>query len=110
MGGWLVPPSDKEDGIALEGDKDICAEASMLAATIIKEAKTNFIIKCIESCSHKNCKADCGSVAILTPMHSIHQRHAVAVAEEAVAFADGFVVGAEGVVVAGESADEHEQG
>lgn len=44
------------------------------------------------------------------PWHSIDQRHAVAVAEEAVAFADGFVVGAEGVVVAGESTDEHEQG
>ena len=44
------------------------------------------------------------------PWHSIDQRHAVAVTEEAVAFADGFVVGAEGVVVAGESTDEHEQG
>lgn len=42
------------------------------------------------------------------PWHSIDQRHAVAVTEEAVAFADGFVVGAEGVVVAGESTDEHE--
>ena len=39
----------------------------------------------------------------------IHNRHAVAVAEESVAFANGFLVGAECVFVAGHGADEHEE-